>query len=269
MLHLMPRDRWPHTPLGEPHGTCAAEQPGPTAATLRVEPFWWSVPFDPGDPALLPLPAVSLDATAVEAWAHMQMGRGRRAPVFLLDPSLPPSGERHDPPPSKRDFERIIAGLRDASPSAFRLAVYLASSPFTIPVARLVQEVKFGPAGDPSQLAELFLSGLLRAVKPRSDEDDPNTVYYDVEEKARAILLRSLRGADAELIARELQKLVSEHIEAISGRPFTFQGLVPKSDGDYDLPAWAQPFARVALSLLGLPYAGRRLVDVVQHFRER
>jgi hypothetical protein len=161
MLHLMPRERWPHTPLGEPHGICAAERPGPTAATLRVEPFWWRLPFDPEDPALLPLPAVPLDASAVLAWAHMQMGRGRRASVFLPDPSLPPGEKRHATPPSKRDFERIIANLRDVSPSAFRLAVYLASSPFTLPVARLVQEVKFGPAAEPSQLAELFLSGLL------------------------------------------------------------------------------------------------------------
>jgi WD40 repeat protein/tetratricopeptide (TPR) repeat protein/ActR/RegA family two-component response regulator len=254
LLHLMPYERWEHTRLGEPHGMCAAEQPGSSAAILKVEPFRWMISYDPRTSTLLPLPVTPLNAPAMREWAHMQMARGRRCPVFLIDPGAsagtPPVGDDLEPT-STRDVERSVAYLRETSPEAFRLAVNLCSAAFTVPVARLIQHTMFGEAADQSHLAELFLSGLIVARPADGDTGGMSARYFDVRPQARAVLLRSLRESDAQRLATELQKQVSAYIEAITGSPFSFAGLVPDQNGQYDLPAWAQPFAEMAVALRG------------------
>jgi hypothetical protein len=252
LLHMLPRERWPHTYLGDSHGECLAQEPGLPAAQLTVEPFWWRRPE--GDlSALLRLPAVSFDSAAMRDWAAMQMARGRRSPIFLLDPRQPLDlAEPASGLVSRRDFERAVAQLREVSPEAFRLGVYLSPSYFTIPVARLIQEAKLGKTAHPSQLGELFLSGLVFAKAGGAPGATPDERYFGFWPQARAILMQALREEDARSIAIELEKRVSRHIEEISGRIVTFRGLVPREDGTYDLPEWAQPFATVANAMLGL-----------------
>lgn len=64
-------------------------------------------------------------------------------------------------------------------------------------------------------------------------------------------MLRSLRKADAEAIANDLEERVSRHLERIGGRAISFRALVPDARGRYQLPDWAQPFARFGLVMLG------------------
>ena len=267
LLHLMPRERWQHTPLGDPHGVCAAEQPGASGALLKLEPFWWMISFDPANTTLLPLPVTPLMPAAMSEWAHMQMARGRHSPVFLIDPRAPALSEVPSDPASTRDAERTVAHLRATSPEAFQLAVYLCSRPFTIPVARLIQHATSGAAADQSHLAELFLSGLIVAKASSGDSLDNNARYFDVWPQARAVLLRSLRESDAQRLGEELQRRVSQYIEQISGSPFSFAGLVPDENGKYALPNWAQPFAEVAGALLGLAPDGESSLDLFRRFQ--
>jgi hypothetical protein len=267
LLQLMHRDRWKRTPLGDVHGFCYAQEPGVTSSMLRVERFWWSVAVDTENDWLLPVPAMSLEPAGVAEWANMQMARGRRCPVFLLDPLQEAIEEdRHPAGSAARDFERAVSALREVSADAFRLAVYLCSSAFTIPVARLIQEAKFGEATDQSRVAEVLLSGLVFARSPQDADSDPNMLYYDFWPEAREILMRSLREADAKSIADALQQHVSRYIERIYGRTITFQGLVPDENGNYELPTWAQPFAHVGLSLLGLPRHRENSLQLFQQF---
>lgn len=195
----------------------------------------------------------------------MQMGRGRRSPVLLLDPKDRSCQVPSADPASRRDFERAIAQLREVSPQAFRLATYLAPSNFTIPVARLIQEAKFGAATDPSHLGELFLSGLVFARAQSEDSPIVNR-YFGFWPEAREILVRSLRQEDARWVVSELERQVSKYIEKVAGRSITFKGLVRRADGTYDLPEWATPFAQVANSLLGLSRADGELARAVDAF---
>jgi hypothetical protein len=89
LLGLMPRSSWRRTQIGEPHGLCHADRPGPLAATLRVIPFWWRMSADRrGSTRLLPVPAVALDAVEIADWSRMFMAMGRTCSVYLLNPVL-------------------------------------------------------------------------------------------------------------------------------------------------------------------------------------
>jgi hypothetical protein len=264
LLHLRDRQHWKSCVLGEPQGLCRAREPGAAAVNLHVEKFWWTLNDDEAG-ASLPLPAVTVAPTEMGRWAQMQMGRGRDCPVFLLNPQPPPVAEGVLAAPP-RDMERAIELLREASPSAFRLAVYLSTSTFTLAVARLVQEARFGADAIQSDLAEVLLSGLVSSRPARNA--DPNELYYEFHPAARRILLRSLREADAASLARELERRLSRYIERIRGRSVTFRGLVADENGQYDLPDWAQPFARLGLALLGEPLHGKTATQLLREFRD-
>jgi hypothetical protein len=252
LLHLLPRERWQHTPLGDAAGLCFAGEPGLPSSRLSVEPFWWQL--SEADPAtLLAVPAMSLDPALMGEWAGMQMARGRHSPVFLLDPRPSRDSIPAVTLASRRDFERAIAQLRERAPEAFRLAIYLAPGEFTIPVARLIQEATIGRSADPSLLGELFLSGLVFTRDGTGEAGSVGDGRFAFWPQAREILMESLRDQDTRTIAAELERRVSQHIMAISNRTVSFKALVPRADGTYDLPDWAQPFAKIANSLVSLP----------------
>ncbi len=251
LLHLLPRGLWKRTPLGYPNAFCNTREPGVPAARLDVERPWWTL-GDEEQPADLVIPCIPLNPAEMAEWSAMQMARGRRSSAYVLSTN-----------PGRRDalsvvnndpehFERLLSIFRSDFPEAGRLATYLASGPFTLPVARLVQEAKFGAAADQSTLAEVLLSGLVTARFAGEGRVDDDSIYYDFHPEARKILLRSLRRADAELIAGELERRVSEYIEQIHGRQVSFRALVRDARGKYDLPEWAQPFALLGTSLLGI-----------------
>ena len=251
LLHLRARRRWKRTLLGEPDGTCGALEPGATTSRLHVEPFWWKVADDEtGDRRWAPV--VELQPRAVGEWASMQMARGSRASAFLLQAAPGDAGALQADEKKPQDFARLAAMLREESPQAFRLAAALSSSAFTIPVARLVQDVRFGAEAEAGDLGDVLLSGLVFERVAASGVRAANTIYFDFFPEAREILQRSLRRADAELIADAVRTRMSEHIERIYGRPDTFGALVPDERGALGLPEWLRPFAEVRASLLGL-----------------
>ena len=69
------------------------------------------------------------------------MGLGRSSEAFLLDPAATWTEYAAETPASKEeDIKRTLATLQERSAKAYDLAIMLASAPFTLPVARLVQE---------------------------------------------------------------------------------------------------------------------------------
>ena len=266
ILHLFDRPRWKGGKLGEPSGLGNAPEPGVATANLRVERFWWSL--SEAEDGLLPVPATLLTPEGLGDFALMQMARGRACPVFLLDPKpLLEQGFALDG--AAPTFERAVALLRDSSADAFLLAVYLSSGAFTLPVARLVQEAMFGANARQSHLAEVLLSGLVFVRSPQTAASDPNERYFEFHDEARAILLGSLREADAKQMANELEDRVSRHLEQIHRRSITLRALVPDANGHYDLPAWAQPFARFGVSLLDPTGQSQTIRQRVEALRAR
>jgi CheY-like chemotaxis protein/putative methionine-R-sulfoxide reductase with GAF domain len=264
ILHLLPKRLWKRTPLGEPNGFCYTGEPGAPTSRLSAEKFWWALSREDERNALA-VPCVPISIKEMENWSRMQMGRGDRCAAFLFSDFDHVIENKQLKPESPQDFERLISVFRTEAPDAFRLATYLASGPFTLPVARLVQEARFGSA-EHSQLAEVLLCGLIQAWYPKDGTNDASSITYEFHPEARKILLRSLRRDDAKSIARELEKWVSHHIEHIHNRQISFRALVPDRSGKYDLPEWAQPFAVLGTSLLGIAPVIRNAGELVDRF---
>lgn len=249
LLHLLPRQRWAHSLLGEPQGLAHSFQPGCANSALDIEPFWWRSAPDPGESRVVRLPAVPIEPVALDGWARMQMALGRQAEVFLLDPcdAMTPE-EAALLAPAETEAELALANLRERSPRAHDLAIMLASAPFTLPVARLVQEVTQESAADFTVLAELMMSGL---VIPRSGDADAarETTYFTIRDEARPLLLRAQRSADAEALADSLDARISKHLSAIEARDVRFAALIATPEGQERLPAWAKPFAHLTMAL--------------------
>ena len=249
LLHLRSRDRWADTLLGEPQGLAHTLQPGSANRALEVEPFWWRSAPDPSEPRVVKLPAIPLEAEALGQWARMQMGLGRQAETFLLDAAdtLEPE-EEAQLAPEAIDIGRALAELRETSDQAYDLAILLSNAPFTLPVARLVQEVAHGGSTDFSVLADLMLSGIVVARNSQMVKSREQT-YFEVRDTARLLLLRSLRGADADNLVSSLEGRISRHLQEIDGRAESFSALMAHPDGIRRLPDWARPFAHFLSAL--------------------
>lgn len=253
LLHLQPRRRWAHSLLGEAQALARAPQPGSPNASLSVDALWWRPGPDPSATGVVRIPAAALSPDALGAWARMQMGLGRGSEAFLIDPTeeLTPQDleSRAD---QGVDLGLALTNLRERSMAAFDLAMMLSSAPFTLPVARLVQEVTQGGSTDFTVLADLMLSGLVT-----SDQDQDGvvreTTAYEIHKAARPTLQRAMRDADAVSLAHALQDRLSAHLSAIAGRDLTFAALLADPNGVEALPSSTQAFARLGLALLTRP----------------
>jgi len=146
-----------------------------------------------------------------------------------------------------RRFERF------SSPETLKLAQHLASAPLVLPVMRVVQRVLV-PDAAPSQLAELFLSGILFRRQPDASINVPaNQVEYEFLPGLRERLL-DLGGLDCSF---ETIGLLSRYFEQRLGKGGAFTALL--EDPTAAAKNWNiassdsrnQPFARVASLLLG------------------
>lgn len=276
LLQLSPADRWARSGLGEPQGTVATASAGALPIALDVHAHWWRMEAEdaaegdarPVDP--LPLPVAELNPAGLARWAGMQMARGRRNPAYLLRmPARHAGEETRRREPTAAAVAQAVSLLKYEFPEAFRLAVYLCMSPFTLAVARLVQAVKFEGSTNPALLDELLRSGLVVASRPNAGARlrlDGAAAWYAVQPGARGLLLRSLRERDAQEIAHELQRHVSRQIARFVDTGVHSAQLIADEKGRHRLPAWAQPFADVATSLLGLPASLRDAQRQVRDF---
>ena len=249
LLPLLPARSWPRTPLGGPGGKCSADMPGMPSMLLQAHPGPWSE-FDDGEECYA-IPFVEMTPAAVSAWAGMLMSRGRPVPArFRRYPVEPLPPEAWDVPKRVPDqaktIEIRVQALRERSREAFELAVLLAPTSFTVPVARLIQEAHFGKV-DQAVLAELFVSGLL--IAGPSKEQGALSATYRINPSAAELLLRSLRGRDVEALVQELVASVTAHIQKRSGNQLSQTVFTPDANGQFALPETVRPFAAVAAQL--------------------
>jgi CheY-like chemotaxis protein len=251
LLHLLPANSWLRTPLGEPDGICSNYRPGASNIMLQALPNWWSA-IDQDMHDVVAIPMVELLPSTVRRWATMLMGRGESAPTAILPlhVAVAHSDDEKQPDLTAADLRKRVETLLENEPRAFELAVLLSTSPFTIPVARLIQEAHFGKA-DHRQLSELFVSGLILSMRKESDKTASG--WYQIHPLATPFLRRSLRGTDAENVAANLVNRVSEHIKSVTGRQTQMTSFTPNSEGNFSLPDWAEPYAMIASQLRARP----------------
>ncbi|MEU3314844.1 SAV_2336 N-terminal domain-related protein [Streptomyces sp. NPDC006662] len=164
-------------------------------------------PTRPGRPTGgLTVPVLPPNATALGAWARLVAGLGSGpvpaevGRVLARHPAAPVPLPRAARPP----HELVRRFRSSAAPGAVQLAVYLSAAPLTLPVMRLVQRTML-PDSEPSDLAEVLLSGLLR----RSGAG-PGP-WYEFVPGVQDVLLGPLGRDEAALVLKHCSEYVLAH----------------------------------------------------------
>ncbi|REE95485.1 FxSxx-COOH system tetratricopeptide repeat protein [Thermomonospora umbrina] len=193
-------------------------------------------------PEGIAVPVMELEPRWLRPWAELVGGRARRIDGMALFTGHPTA----DPPLDGGDdaltpMDRVVRFRAAASPTAYRLACYLAAAPLRIPVMRLVQQAML-PGSRPAHLAEVFLGNLLRKAEAA---DDPDDVRYEFHDGVRDILLSGLHRSEAMRVLRE----VWEVLRARRGSTLDFPALLSALEDGPD-PSLDPPFAQVAARVL-------------------
>ncbi|MFF3673418.1 SAV_2336 N-terminal domain-related protein [Streptomyces sp. NPDC002120] len=202
VVQPLPQRLWGRSWLPTERGTLTRLEGG--GQQLRFRP---DRPPLPGRPAGgLTVPVLPPSPTALGAWARLVAGLGT-GPVpaevgrVLADhPAVPVP-----PPRAVRPPRELVARFRSsAAPRAVQLAVYLSAAPLTLPVMRLVQRTML-PDSEPSDLAEVLLSGLLRRSGPGPGH------WYEFVPGVQDVLLGPLGRDEAALVLKHCSEYVLAH----------------------------------------------------------
>ncbi|WP_051807479.1 SAV_2336 N-terminal domain-related protein [Streptomyces sp. NRRL F-2664] len=205
VVQPLPQRLWGRSWLPTERGTLA-----------RLEGAGQKLWFRPDRPALpgrpaggLAVPVLPPSPTALGAWARLVAGLGTgpvAAEVGRVRADHPAAPV--PPPPTVRLPRELVARFRSsAAPRAVQLAVYLSAAPLTLPVMRLVQRTML-PDSEPSDLAEVLLSGLLRRTGPGPGH------WYEFVPGVQDVLLGPLGRDEAALVLKHCSEYVRTHFGA-------------------------------------------------------
>jgi Double-GTPase 2 len=199
----------------------------------------------------VPVPVLELSADWLASWSRLVSASGTSgvsSMAVLTSHEDAPAGGAVTARETSSDPRALVQRFRaTVSPEAFQLAVYLAAVPISLPVIRLVQRAML-KTPQLSQVAEVFLGGLLRR-KDREIVADPDMVQYEfATDEVREILLRRLRRNDA----IKVLLAVSEFMDVRFGQARDFRALLAGRNvaGDYLVNEDSRPFALVAERVL-------------------
>ena len=243
----LPQRLWGRSAVTPVPARLRAAEPGRPNATLLVAPQDDLSPV-PDARARMPVPMLELGPDWLGPWARLVAGTAYGGiDAVLAGPAIPdgpvPSpGPGAAPEAGLATARQLVAGFRAvASPDAYRLMCYLSVVPLTLPVMRIVQTVML-PRSRPSQLAEVFLSGLLRAGPA---EADPELRQYEFADGVRDTLLGAIRRSEALRVFDEVSAYIIRH----PGQVREMTALVAAPLGDQVLDATSVAFAAVPASV--------------------
>ncbi|GGS76410.1 SAV_2336 N-terminal domain-related protein [Streptomyces cinerochromogenes] len=260
VLQVLPRRLWHRTAL--PTVPVSAQQNGgaPPVPSYRCTAPLPGLPPDAQDRAKITwLPVMEIRPNWLAPWARLLSGHAPgwtpllATPLTTVDwPTAPPFG----PTPADDPVEGVHHLRESVSPGTFQLACYLAAAPLTLPIMQLVQRAML-PRSTLTELAEIFLSGVLRRVHPPRPGENPDEVLYDFHPGVREELLGCVTTHDSLTVLGDVLTRVSERVSRVFGGASGFRALAslassdPATAGwDSPLPPDSVPFARVALTVL-------------------
>lgn len=255
VVQPLPQRLWGRSWLPTERGTLTRAEGG---RKLKFRP---DRPPLPGRPTGgLTVPVLPPSAIALGAWARLVAGLGTGpvpaevGRVLAAHPAAPVP-----PPRAVRPPRELVARFRSsAAPRAVQLAVYLSAAPLTLPVMRLVQRTML-PDSEPSDLAEVLLSGLLRR-----SADTPGQ-WYEFAPGVQDVLLGPLGRDEAALVLKHCSEYVRAHfgrgvrnfpalaVSQLTGAPPAAADGGPWPDrGDDRVPAGRLPqaFAQVSAKVV-------------------
>ncbi|MGW5846719.1 SAV_2336 N-terminal domain-related protein [Streptomyces sp. NPDC055254] len=257
VVQPLPQRLWGRSWLPTERGTLARVEGGGGKLKFRSDR-----PPAPGRPTGgLTVPVLPPSATALGTWARLVAGLGAGpVPAEVGRVRADHPAARVPPPRAERPPRELVARFRSsAGPRAVQLAVYLSAAPLTLPVMRLVQRTML-PDSEPSDLAEVLLSGLLRRVGPSAGQ------WYEFVPGVRDVLLGPLGRDEAALVLKHCSEYVLAHfgrgvrnfpalaVSQLTGAPVALPGPRPGDPGRAPagrLPeAFAQAFAQVSAKVV-------------------
>jgi tetratricopeptide (TPR) repeat protein len=224
----------------------SARMPGVSNAELEVS----SREGGAIDPSLgVVIPVLELDPRWLEPWSRLTAGGAEPINTMAMMSAARPRPPRGEPVHVTNELtptQRVYHFRNTASPTAFQLAAFLAATPLSLPVIRLVQNAMM-PESRPAHLAEFFLGGL---ILPASSDEDPDRVLYEFHDGVRDLLLTRLRRSDTLRVLHQ----VADFISLRFGAPRDFRAIL----ADEQTSGLGMPFARIlrqVLTALGGSYA--------------
>ncbi|WP_314243945.1 SAV_2336 N-terminal domain-related protein [Streptomyces sp. DSM 40907] len=264
VVQPLPQRLWGRSWLPTERGTLTRPEGGGQKLTFRPD----RTPL-PGRPTGgLTVPVLPPSATALGAWARLLAGL-TAGPVpaevgrVLADHPAAPL----PPPRAVRPPRELVARFRSsAAPRAVQLAVYLSAAPLTLPVMRLVQRTML-PDSEPSDLAEVLLSGLLRRSGPGPGH------WYEFVPGVQDVLLGPLGRDEAALVLKHCSEYVLAHfgrgvrnfpalaVSQLTGTPPAVADPGPEEDERAPEGRLPQAFAQVSAKVVrrylpGMPQEG-------------
>jgi hypothetical protein len=276
VLQPLPQRMWSRTRLPVTYGELSRGETLGGAGALRVRAPDGTA-FG-GPRGAVPVPVLPPEPVALGAWARLLSGIGA-GPVagavgwVRADQPAVQQGRAGRPLSS---IERVGRFQSVASPSAGRLAVYIAAAPLCLPVMQLVQRTMLPDSG-PSELAEVLLGGLV--TRAREDHGADGTQWYEMEPEIQEALLSTLGRDEALLVLKHCSEYIQQRFgkggpnfpalalaqlgDGGSGRPYVAPDTrYPARDGDNgDATLVPQPFAEVAARVL------ERFMPLPEQFR--
>ena len=207
--------------------------------------------LDEEEPTDMPIPVVTLDDYALAQWAEFVTGKqGVRQPGLIWPGSPLPLVETYstnttDPITAEKQVDTFMA---TASPLAQQLAGYLATVPLTLPIMRLVQQHPILVHTRHTQLAEVFLSGLLYRQTPADAAIHPDEVCYDFHPGVREHLREIIRISDGIAVMSH----ISDYFVRRSGTNLNLRALLadPTSVDTLPIIDTKDPFTNITLKTL-------------------
>jgi formylglycine-generating enzyme required for sulfatase activity len=254
LLQLLPQNFWSRSALGAGiFVTLRSKAPGVPNSQLETGeiPGWLEIDRQ----TQLTLPIVTLEPKPLKQWAKViaASGQTQTVGVILDDPLLEIQAEMaaETLQTSVTAQTRVKHFWATASLTARRLASLMAAAPVSLPVVYMIQRQML-PESSPVHLAEVFMSGLLRAV----ESNNATNKTYDFIDGVRERLIDSTPISETEAVLEQLTEFVAEKT-GVALHDFT-AFLAADSAWDESVREEIIPFARITrevLQRLGGDYA--------------
>ncbi|MFD7786729.1 SAV_2336 N-terminal domain-related protein [Streptomyces nojiriensis] len=264
VVQPLPQRLWGRSWLPTERGTLTRPEGGGQKLAFRPDR-----PPLPGRPTGgLTVPVLPPSATALGAWARLLAGlTAGPVPAEVGRVRADHPAAPLPPPRAMRPPRELVARFRSsAAPRAVQLAVYLSAAPLTLPVMRLVQRTML-PDSEPSDLAEVLLSGLLRRSGPGPGH------WYEFVPGVQDVLLGPLGRDEAALVLKHCSEYVLAHfgrgvrnfpalaVSQLTGTPPTVADPGPEEDERAPEGRLPQAFAQVSAKVVrrylpGMPQEG-------------
>jgi hypothetical protein len=210
---------------------------------------------------LATVPVVSLEAYPLNQWARVMAGGGDvYTPGYSFnEATLQAYGERKQATPTSRQLsskERVQQFQKTASETAFKLAGLMAAAPVSPPIIQLIQQTLV-PESQQVHVAEVYMSGLLKAITPADANLPPHKIQYDfLNDEIREHLTDYVPIAKTEAVLDAVSAYISERL-GLQTRTYEALLLLDLEGRPKDQEV-VLPFARIAkraLRRLGSDYA--------------